>query len=139
MDDNDYQLSKFQFFTLVISNKYSVLKFCPLVLDAAVYIINSFLSLSLYIYIYITFVVGPKRERNILKWVGPRRDFYFFKDLIMYLILIINGLMCRVFTNGSEDRGSIPGQVIPKTQKSVLYAALLNPQLYKVRIKGKVE
>ena len=37
------------------------------------------------------------------------------------------------------DRGSIPGQVIPKTQKMVLDAALLNTQHYKVRIKGKVE
>ena len=37
MDDNDYQLSKFQLFTVVISNKYLVLKFCPLVLDATVY------------------------------------------------------------------------------------------------------
>ena len=32
-----------------------------------------------------------------------------------------------------------PGQVIPKTQKMVLDAALLNNQHYKVRIKGKVE
>ena len=47
--------------------------------------------------------------------------------------------MSRVFTNGPGDRGSIPGRVIPKTQKMVLYAALLNTQHYKVRIKGKVE
>ena len=37
------------------------------------------------------------------------------------------------------DLGSIPGRVIPKTQKMVLDAALLNTQHYKVRIKGKVE
>ena len=49
------------------------------------------------------------------------------------------GLMSRVFTNGLGDWGSIPGQVIPKTQKMVLVAALLNTQHYKVRIKGKVE
>ena len=49
------------------------------------------------------------------------------------------GLMSRVFTNGPEDRGSIPGQVIPKTQKMVLYFTLLNTQYYKVKIKGKVE
>ena len=49
------------------------------------------------------------------------------------------GLMSRVFTNGSGDRGSILGQVIPKTQKMVLDAALLGTQHYKVRIKGKVE
>ena len=47
--------------------------------------------------------------------------------------------MSRVFTNGLEDRDSIPGQVIPKTQKTVLDAALLNPQHYKVWIKGEVE
>ena len=45
----------------------------------------------------------------------------------------------RVFTNGLGNEGSIPGQVIPKTQKMVLDAALLNTQHYKVRIKGKVE
>ena len=33
----------------------------------------------------------------------------------------------------------IPGRVIPKTQKMVLDASLLNTQYYKVRIKGKVE
>ena len=49
------------------------------------------------------------------------------------------GLVGRVFTNGLENQGSIPGQVIPKTQKMVLDATLLNTQHYKVRIKGKVE
>ena len=47
--------------------------------------------------------------------------------------------MSWVFTNGSEDRGSIPGWAIPKTQKMVLDATLLNTQHYKVRIKSKVE
>ena len=47
--------------------------------------------------------------------------------------------MSRVFTNGPGDRGSILGQVIPKTQKMVLDATLLNTQHYKVWIKGKVE
>ena len=47
--------------------------------------------------------------------------------------------MSWVFANGPGDRGSIPGQVIPKTQKMVLDAALVNTQHYKVRIKGKVE
>ena len=31
-----------------------------------------------------------------------------------------------MFANGLEDRGSIPRRVIPKTQKMVLDAALLN-------------
>ena len=43
--------------------------------------------------------------------------------------------MSRVFANGPGDRGSIPGRVIPKTQKMVLNAT----QHYKVNIKGKVE
>ena len=49
------------------------------------------------------------------------------------------GLMSRVFTNGLWDQGSIPGRVIPKTQKMVLVATLLNTQHYKVQIKGKME
>ena len=49
------------------------------------------------------------------------------------------GLMSRVFANGPGDQSSIPGQVIPKTQKMVLDAALLNTQHYKVRLKGKME
>ena len=47
--------------------------------------------------------------------------------------------MNRVFANGPGDRGSIPVQIIPKTQKMVLDAALLNTQYHKVMIKGKVE
>ena len=49
------------------------------------------------------------------------------------------GLTVRVFANGPRDLGSIPGRVIPRTQKMVLDASLLNTQHYKVRIKGKVE
>ena len=40
---------------------------------------------------------------------------------------------------GPGDLGSLPGRVIPKTQKMVLDASLLNTQHYKVWIKGKVE
>ena len=47
--------------------------------------------------------------------------------------------MSKVFANGPEDQGSMPGQVIPKTQKMVFDTTLLNAQHYKVRIKGKVE
>ena len=49
------------------------------------------------------------------------------------------GLAVRVFANEPGDLGSIPGRVIPKTQKMVLDTSLLNTQHYKVRIKGKVE
>ena len=40
--------------------------------------------------------------------------------------------MSRVFANGPENHGSIPGRVIPKTQKMLLDAALLSTQHYKV-------
>ena len=36
------------------------------------------------------------------------------------IILGMIGLMIRVFTNGLGDRGSIPGRVIPKTQKNAI-------------------
>ena len=47
--------------------------------------------------------------------------------------------MSKVFANGPGDQGSIPGQVIPKTQNNVTWCRLFSTQLYKVRIKGKVE
>ena len=47
--------------------------------------------------------------------------------------------MSKVFANGPLDRGSITDLVIPKTQKMVLDAALLNTRHCKVWIKSKVE
>ena len=47
--------------------------------------------------------------------------------------------MSRVFANGLGDHGSIPGRVIPKTQKMVLDATLFNTQHCKVQIKDKME
>ena len=42
-----------------------------------------------YIYVEIYFIVGPKRERNILKRIGLRRDLYFLKIyLFIYFVLI---------------------------------------------------
>ena len=61
------------------------------------------------------------------------------KLMATYLQIPDIGLGVRVFANGPGDLGSIPGRVIPKTQKMVLDASLLNTQHYKVRIKGKVE
>ena len=62
------------------------------------------------------------------------------KSIIQVRIKIIwhVGLMSIVFANGPGYRGSIPGRVIPKTQKMVLDAALLNTQHCKIRIKGKL-
>ena len=48
-------------------------------------------------------------------------------------------LVGRVFANGLGDQGSIPGRVIPKTQKMLLDTSLLKTQYSKVRVKGKVE
>ena len=48
-------------------------------------------------------------------------------------------IMVRVFANGPGDLGSIPVRVIPKTQKMVLDATLLNTLHYKVGIKSKEE
>ena len=56
-----------------------------------------------------------------------------------YVSSIPIGLVGRVFDNGSGNRGSIPGRVIPKTLKMVLDTSLLNTQQYKVHIKGQVE
>ena len=39
------------------------------------------------------------------------------------------GIMLRVFVNGPGDLGSIPGQVIPKTQKMLLDTTMLNTHL----------
>ena len=52
---------------------------------------------------------------------------------VQYLVLLLPdvGMMVK-----PGDLGSIPGRVIPKTQKMVLDATLLNTQNYKVRIKG---
>ena len=58
--------------------------------------------------------------------------------MMVMIILYYIGLVSRVFANGPEDLGSIPGCVIPKTLKMVLDVSLLNTQQYKVRIKGKV-
>ena len=63
--------------------------------------------------------------------------FFFFWGMNTKILLF--ALAVRVFANGPGDLGSIPGRVIPKTQKMVLNASLLNTQHYKVRIKGKVE
>ena len=47
--------------------------------------------------------------------------------------------MSREFANGPGDPDPIPGRVIPKTQKMLIDAALLDTQHYKLRIKAKVE
>ena len=67
----------------------------------------------IYIYIYILYIY-----------------IYIFPDI---------GMMVRVFAKGPGGLDSIPGRVIPKTQKMVLDASLLNTQQYNIGIKGKVD
>ena len=64
---------------------------------------------------------------------------FLYIYIYIYSLIPDIGLAVRVFANGPGDLGSIPGRVIPKTQKMVLDASLLNTQHYKVRIKGKVK
>ena len=59
------------------------------------------------------------------------------KYITLYIRLI--GQVGWVLAHSPEDLGSIPGRIIPRTLKMVLYTTLLNAQQYKVRIKGKVE
>ena len=54
----------------------------------------------------------------------------------MTLFGVAIGLMSRMFAHSAGYRVSISGRVIPKTQKMVLDATLLNIQRYKARIKG---
>ena len=54
----------------------------------------------------------------------------------MFRIYISIGTVLE-FANGPGDNGAIPGRVLPKTQKMLLDASLLNTQHYKVRIKSK--
>ena len=59
--------------------------------------------------------------------------------MCLFVTLLFIGLVGRVFTNGPEDQGSIPGRVIPKTLKMVLDTSLLDTQQHKLGFKGKVE
>ena len=61
------------------------------------------------------------------------------KMLVQKFLNRLIGPVDRVFANGPEDLGSIPGHVITKTLKMVLDTSLLNTQQYKVHINGKVE
>ena len=73
-------------------------------------------------------------------WSKKRQKIEFSKIYPLYFSKYwVIGKMSRVFANGPGYRGSIPGRVIPKTQKMVLDDTLLNTQHYKVRIKCKVE
>ena len=80
---------------------------------------------------------STKKSGNLLK--APR-IYEECSPLYIYIYIYWSiGLAVKVFAKGLADWGSVPDQVIPKTQKMVVDASLLNTQHYKVWIKGKVE
>ena len=84
-------------------------------------------------------LVFPKSKTAKIVLKSLQIDWIAGRLQALYIYIPDIGLAVRVFTNGPGDVGLIPGRVIPKTQKMVLDASLLNTQHYKVRIKGKVE
>ena len=64
--------------------------------------------------------------------------FIILSDLLIISNFFPIGLMRKLLANGTGDWGSIPGRVIPKTQKMVLDTPCWT-SYYKIRIKGKVE
>ena len=82
----------------------------------------------------LTFVIHCKKGFALNKLL---RLICHKTQLTMYYYYWNGGLMSRVFANGPGDCVSVRVRVIPKTQKMVLDAALLNTQYYKVSIKDK--
>ena len=95
---------------------------------------GSFNAKSCVLYIYVCVCVCVC-VCAICKWIVDR--YYYF--WINQSLFIYTHLVGKVFASGPEDRGSIPGRVIPETLKVVHDTSLLNTQHYNVRIKGKVE
>ena len=63
-------------------------------------------------------------------------DISFMKFIAkVYKLQPVIGLLGRVFTNGLGDWGSIPGQVIPKTQKMISPCLTLSIMRYRSRVK----
>ena len=78
---------------------------------------------------------------NSVKWQTELRVYITFtmslEKKTLSSDIINNHIFC--IANVPGDWGSIPGWVIPKTQKMVLNTSLLNTQHYKIYIKDKVE
>ena len=88
----------------------------------------------IYIYIYKEDLAFNNLQWLICHKTQPNHIYLIYMYKVWHM-----GQMVRVFANGLGDLGSVPGRVIPKTQKMVLDSSLLNTQHYKVRIKDKVE
>ena len=104
------------------------------------YTIYMYIHTNIYTYIH-KYTIYMYIHTNIYTYIHKYTIYmYIYTNIYTYIHKQPDiGLAVRVFANGPEDLGSIPGRVIPKTQKMVLDASLLNTQHYKVRIKGKVE
>ena len=63
----------------------------------------------------------------------PYVTIYIYLTIYIYIYIYVV-LMSRESANGSGYWGSIPGRVIPKTQKMVLDASLFCTQHYMVRV-----
>ena len=97
--------------------------------------IHIYIHICVYIYIhwYIYICI------YIYIYIYPYIYIYIYICIYIYTLYQPIGLGGKVFTNGLGDRGSIPGRVIPKTQKMVLDTSLLNTQNDKVQVKDKVD
>ena len=67
-------------------------------------------------------------------WIYPNSPPQFLSEIKLVWIYFpsLIGIMVKVCTNSPGDRGSISGQVIPKTLKLVLVLSLLNTQHYHI-------
>ena len=92
-----------------------------------------------YLSLYVEKPFNWKVIKKFRIWTKKSSSVFRVSGLVFIFWIPDIGLEVRVLANGPGDLGSIPGRVIPKTQKMVLDASLLNTQHYKVRIKGKVE
>ena len=79
----------------------------------------------------------PGAMNNREKWRERVRDIRATSTTWWWWWWWVIGWVSRVFVSGPGNWGPIPGRVIPKTPKTVLDAALLNTQHYKVWVKVK--
>ena len=102
-----------------------------------------FMHISEYAYIYIYTYAYMHKHICIYTHIYIYMHIHICIHIYIYIYIYIYNrfiaLVGRVFANSPGDLCSIPGHVIPKSFKMVLDTSLLNSQLYKVRIKGKVE
>ena len=76
--------------------------------------------------------------RALSRKVPRRKSLETYLMILVYYTYCPIGVVGRVFANSLENQGSISDQVLPKTEKMVLDASLLNTQHYKVCIKDKM-